>query len=113
MGKLPDSMMNFYARLQVAFEQLALREALKVPPKTAAAMYWSAAVGAAHMITAARYSGVPYPAGTDAMLHDSVLAAILAGAPGEGKAARDTRKASARGVARSPSASRRSAATKP
>ena len=113
MGKTPDSMMNFYARLQVAFEQLALREPLNFPPKTAAAMYWSAAVGAAHMITAARHNGVPYPSGTDKILYDSMLAAILAGDPVKARASRVAQKAPPQAPARRTSASRRSAPTKP
>ena len=66
------------------------------------------------MITAARHSGVPYPAGTDARLHDCVLAAILAGAPvkSKSKAARVAQTTPPQAPARRANVSRRSAATK-
>jgi hypothetical protein len=64
------------------------------------------------MITAARHNGVPYPAGTDKILHDSVLAAILVGDPVKARASRVAQKPP-RAPARRASASRRSAATKP
>jgi hypothetical protein len=81
MQKTPPSLLNFYARLEVAFEQLALKMPLNYPPKTAAAMYWSAAIGTSQMIAATGHRRAPFPTGADDKLRVSVLQAILKDAP--------------------------------
>jgi AcrR family transcriptional regulator len=77
MEKTPPSLLNFYARLDVAFEQLASKSPLNFPPKTAAAMFWSAAIGTSQMIAATGHRGAPFPTGADDMLRNSVLDAII------------------------------------
>jgi hypothetical protein len=81
MGKIPLSFSGFYARLEKAFEQLSLREPLNFPPKTAAAMFWSAAIGAALFIAASKDGGPSFPAGADERLRESVLNAIVQKSP--------------------------------
>ena len=83
MGKVPHSMKHFYARLERAFEQLARDGALNFPPKVAATMFWSAAVGTANMIASGRHSGLIHPAQSVETLRSLVLGAVLKVAPHE------------------------------
>jgi AcrR family transcriptional regulator len=94
MERTPPSLLNFYARLELAFEQLALKSPLNFPPKTAAAMFWSAAIGTSQMIAATGHRGAPFPAGADDKLRESVLNAIIEDAPAR-KDARTSKAASA------------------
>jgi AcrR family transcriptional regulator len=77
-GKIPASMLNFYARLEKAFEQLARRNALKFSPKMAATMFWAAASGIAMRIASAQHGGSPaYPNKVTETLKSIMLDAIL------------------------------------
>lgn len=76
-GAVPESMMQFYARLEIAFEELGRRERLFYPPKVASVMYWGAAIGMARMIASARHGGPKCsPISIDG-LHAAVLKATL------------------------------------
>ena len=83
MGKIPQSMKQFYARLQRAFEQLAGAGELNFPPKVAATMFWAAAVGTADLFAAARHTGLTHPPESAETLRTLVLKAVLKSAPGE------------------------------
>jgi AcrR family transcriptional regulator len=76
-GTLPESMKQFYARLEVSFEELDRRHMLKLPPKIAAAMYWAAAVGIARMIASARHGAPECSAVAAEALREAVLAATI------------------------------------
>jgi hypothetical protein len=77
----PQSLNNFYQRLERAFEHLARHERLNYPPKQAAAIFWSGAIGAALKIAAAQRHMTTFAPGADETMRVILLNAIIKSAP--------------------------------
>jgi AcrR family transcriptional regulator len=61
----------------IAWDRLTSTSLLKVPPKTAAYVFWAAAHGMACLISASQHDGVPYARGAAENLKKSVLEGIF------------------------------------
>lgn len=75
--QLTPTSLYSYENLVRSFQTLGKDYALKVPPKTAAYMFWAAVHGMACLIAASEHDGVPYPRGSAETLKKSVLQGIF------------------------------------
>jgi AcrR family transcriptional regulator len=76
-GRTPESMLQFYGRLEASFEELGKRKLLNYSPKVAAAMYWGAAIGMARMIASSRHGGPDCSALAAESLREAVWVALI------------------------------------
>lgn len=76
-GNTPPSMMQFYRRLEISFEELDRRQLLKQQPRVAAAMYWAAALGIARMIASSRHGAPDCSPVAGEALREAVLEALI------------------------------------
>jgi AcrR family transcriptional regulator len=81
LGRQPQSLNNFYLRLEKAFVRLGQRERLNYPPEEAATIFWSAALGCALKIAAAQRQKTSFASGADESLRVLLLNAIIRSAP--------------------------------
>jgi AcrR family transcriptional regulator len=75
--RLTSTSLHSYETLLQSFQALAKDYPLKMPPKTAAYVFWAAAHGVACLIAASQHDGVPYARGAAENLKNSVLQGIF------------------------------------
>jgi hypothetical protein len=79
--RLTSTSLHSYETLVQSFQALGKDHPLKVPPKTAAYVFWAAAHGVACLIAASQHDGVPYARNAAENLRKSVLQGIFEGHP--------------------------------
>jgi AcrR family transcriptional regulator len=75
--RLTSTSLHSYETLVQSFQALGKDYPLKVPPKTAAYVFWAAAHGMACLIAASQHDGVQYARGATENLKNSVLEGIF------------------------------------
>jgi AcrR family transcriptional regulator len=75
--RMTSTSLHSYETLVQSFQALGKDYALKMPPKTAAYVFWAAVHGVACLIAASEHDGVPYARGAAENLKKSVLQGIF------------------------------------